>query len=134
MPWRSKNRRAHAIPLLPMAQAELDNHSEKGSYFFPARWDAETHFNDGSWGKLKRELAKKAGVMNWQVRDIRRTFRSNMAKLGVSREICEILLNHVTGAGKNDLDEIYNRYDYIKEKRDALALWEARLTTLIAQG
>jgi hypothetical protein len=50
-----------------------------------------------------------------------------MAKLGVSHEIAELLLNHVTGANNSDLDEIYNRYDYMHEKRDALTKWEARL-------
>ena len=54
-----------------------------------------------------------------------------MAKLRVPREIAEVLLNHVTGANKNDLDEIYDRYDYLDEKQEALARWENRLTILL---
>ncbi|MGY4345746.1 hypothetical protein ACVWXM_002213 [Bradyrhizobium sp. GM7.3] len=27
------------------------------------------------------------------------------------------MLNHVTGGGKTHLDEIYDRYDYLPEKR-----------------
>lgn len=82
---------------------------------------SEAHFNDGSWGKLKAEIDKASGVRDWQIRDLRRTFRSNMAKLRVPREIAEVLLNHVTGANKSDLDE----------KREALAKWENRLTILL---
>lgn len=129
----TKNGRAHAIPLLPMAKTALDRQSCQGPFYFPGRLLSDSHFNDGSWGKFKKALEKKAGVYGWQLRDIRRTFRSNMAKLGVRREIAELLLNHVTGANKNDLDEIYDRYDYLKEKRDALALWEKRIATLLAR-
>jgi Arm DNA-binding domain len=128
----TKNSRAHAIPLLPMARSILSEQKGNTDYFFPGK-DGEEHFKDGSWGKLKTALAAKAGVTDWQLRDIRRTFRSNMAKLKVSREVCEILLNHVTGANKNDLDEIYNRYDYLDEKREALEKWENRIGELLAR-
>ena len=69
-------------------------------------------------------------MKEWQLRDLRRTFRSNLSKLRVSREVCEIQLNHVTGANKSDLDEIYDRYDYIEEKKEALMKWESRLSEL----
>ena len=46
-------------------------------------------------------------------------------------EVAEALLNHVTGAGKNDLDEIYNRYDYLNEKYEALGKWEKKVTSLL---
>jgi Arm DNA-binding domain len=128
----TKNARSHAIPLLPMAEAILHERLNGGGFFFPGR-DRESHFMDGSWGKLKRELDKRTGVSGYQLRDIRRTFRSIMAKLKVRREICEILLNHVTGANKNDLDEIYDRYDYLEEKRDALSKWEDHLKTILAR-
>jgi len=112
-----------------MALEILDCQPEAGDYYFPGR-ENDTHFNDGSWGKCKLELENASGVFHWQLRDIRRTFRSNMPKLKVSRDIAEILLNHVSG-NKNELDEIYDRYDYIEEKRDALQKWEERLKLLI---
>ncbi|WP_164938316.1 site-specific integrase [Bradyrhizobium guangzhouense] len=122
----TKNKRAHSIPLLPMALAILkrqdkmgDNYRDKSSdYYFPGK-TPKSHFNDGSWGKAKQELERESGVTNWQLRDIRRTARSNWAKLGIRREIAELLLNHVTGSNKNELDEIYDRYDYLDEKRAA---------------
>jgi len=126
----TKNHRDHAIPLLPMALAILDAQPETGDYFFPGHWDCETHFQDGSWGKLKKEIAERSGVKGWQMRDIRRTFRSNLPKIGVSRDLAERLLNHVSGT-RNELDEIYDRYDYLDEKRQALAKWEAKLAALM---
>jgi integrase len=125
----TKNKRAHSIPLLPMAIDILDRQPKAGGYYFPGR-EPDSHFNDGSWGKNKLELEQASGVHDWQLRDIRRTFRSAMPKLKVSRDIAEILLNHVSG-NKNELDEIYDRYDYIEEKREALAKWEAYLSTIL---
>jgi integrase len=129
----TKNGRAHAIPLLPMARAILERQPVFGPYYFPGRLGPDSHFKEGSWGKYKQELERRAGVTDWQLRDLRRTFRSNMARLGIHREVAEALLNHVTGAGKNDLDEIYNRYDYLAEKRDALEVWERKLSCLLME-
>lgn len=135
----TKNGRAHAIPILPMARAILDRQEKIGDnwrdkntdFYFPGHIKG-THFNDGSWGKLKKEIDRRSGVIGWQVRDLRRTFRSTLARLGISREIAEIMLNHVTGGGKTDLDEIYDRYDYLPEKRTALQKLEALLKRIVA--
>lgn len=127
----TKNHRDHAIPILPMARETLDANKTNHPYFFQSRWDSDDHFADGSWGKLKLELAVRAGVQNWQLRDIRRTFRSAMPKLGVSREVAERLINHVSGKNRTELDEIYDRYDYLDEKREALARWELHLQRIM---
>lgn len=126
----TKNGRAHAVPIFPMARVILERRKTNGRYYFPGRL-IDDHFKDGSWGKFKKELDKRSGVTGWQVRDLRRTFRSTLARLGVSREIAEIMLNHVTGGGKTDLDEIYDRYDYISEKRAALQKLESHLKKLL---
>jgi integrase len=126
----TKNHRDHAIPLLPMALAILEAQPNTGDFYFPGHWDFETHFQDGSWGKLKKEIVARSGVRGWQMRDIRRTFRSNLPKIGVSRDLAERLLNHVSGT-RNELDEIYDRYDYLDEKRRALGKWEAKLAALM---
>jgi integrase len=132
----TKNGRAHAIPIMPMARAILDrqerigHNSDPSIYYFPGHIKG-SHFNDGSWGKLKKEFDQRSGVTGWQVRDLRRTFRSMLARLRVPREIAEVCLNHVTGAGRNDLDEIYNRYDYLPEKQEALTKLESYVKRLL---
>lgn len=128
----TKNGRDHAIPILPMAQAVLDKLAYAGRFYFPGKKHG-THLNDGSWGKFKYELDELSGVKDWDFRDIRRTFRSTMAKLKVPRHIAEALINHVTGS-KNELDEIYDRYDYLEEKREALERYERHLTALFKRA
>ncbi len=125
----TKNGRAHSIPILPRARAILDSLPKRGPYFFPGRWDENKPIDDGSWGKLQRGLLATSATAGWSAHDLRRTFRSNMAKMRVSRHVAEVLLNHVSGT-RSVLDEIYDRYDYLDEKQESLAKWEARLAEL----
>jgi Arm DNA-binding domain/Phage integrase family len=123
----TKNGRDHTIPILPMAASVLDNLTT-GNYrhYFPSRW-GESHLSDGAWSKIKRDIQELSGTADWQLRDIRRTFRSNMARLKVPRDLCELLINHAPPV----LDEIYDRYSYLDEKRDALERYERFLAPLI---
>ncbi len=123
----TKNGRDHAIPLLPLAKQVLATLPENGPYYFPGRSDNDEPFNPGSWGKLKQEIVARSGVANWQLRDLRRTFRSNIARLKVPRDLAEVLINHAPAA----LDEIYDRYDRLSEKRNALRRYEQWLQTLL---
>jgi hypothetical protein len=123
---KTKNGRDHAIPLLPLARSVLKG-CAAGKHYFPSRW-GESHLSDGAWSKIKREVQKKSGTKDWKLRDLRRTFRSNMARLKVPRELCEVLINHAPPV----LDEIYDRYDRLEEKRAALAKYEALLSKLVS--
>ncbi|MDB5710209.1 MAG: hypothetical protein JWL96_2279 [Sphingomonas bacterium] len=66
------------------------------------------------WDTIK----ERSGTSGWTLHDLRRTFRSNMTRLRVSRDTCEVLINHAPKV----LDEIYDRYDRLDEKREALEL------------
>jgi len=66
------------------------------------------------------------GPEPWTIHDLRRTMSTNLGRLGVSRFIIGRVLNHadqtVTG--------IYDRYEYLDEKRHALALWAEQLNRI----
>lgn len=123
----TKNGRQHTIPILPLAQSILDEQKERGPFFFPGRWDPTTHMNAGSWGKFHRAMLEASNTANWTAHDARRSFRSQCAKRGVSRDIAERLLNHAQGV----LDEIYDRHDYLEEKKEALAKIEKWISDLL---
>jgi integrase len=125
----TKNGRDHAIPILPLAQFILNAMPEQERYFFRSRW-GDSHLSVAGLAKAHREVKTKSGTSDWQIRDIRRTFRSNMARLKVPREVCEVLINHAPPV----LDEIYDRYDRVEEKRDALAKYEAFMVRLLAEA
>jgi hypothetical protein len=54
-----------------------------------------------------------------------------MAKLGVPSEIRERVLNQVTGR-RQSISARYDQYEYLAEKRDALARWEAHLLSIVS--
>jgi hypothetical protein len=53
-----------------------------------------------------------------------------MADIGVAPHIIEHILNHQSGH-RSGVAGIYNRSNYARETRAALALWEDHLTALI---
>jgi integrase len=126
----TKNGRAHVIPIQPLAKELLEARPERGPYFFPGRWDADTHFHEGSWTKLHKDLMENSGTSDWTIHDLRRTFRSLLSRLKVPREVAEVLMNHKRGI----LEDIYDRYAYLDEKREALAKVEAHVSRLLKQN
>ena len=124
----TKNGRDHGIPLLPLAASILDNRPHDGPFYFPGRHSNENALKSASLNKILDEIQEETGTSGWTLRDIRRTFRSNMARLRVPRDVCEVLINHAPSV----LDEIYDRYDRLEEKREALARYEAFMIRLLA--
>lgn len=84
-------------------------------------------------GELKKsEAVSQAGrniwqrvghASPWRLHDLRRTFTTHLNDLGIAPHVVEQLLGH-TLAG---VMAVYNRSQYLPEKRDALELWIARL-------
>lgn len=122
----TKNGRDHSIPLCPLACELLARMPEQERYFFRSRW-GETHLSVEGLSKAQAEVKERSGTSGWTLHDLRRTFRSNMARLRVPRDTCEALINHVPPV----LDEIYDRYDRLDEKREALARYEAFIARLV---
>jgi integrase len=63
---------------------------------------------------------------HFTVHDMRRTARTHMAALGVSRFVAERALNHKI----RDVEGIYDQHDYFDQRRQALARWSAMLHTI----
>ncbi|MEJ7925784.1 site-specific integrase [Sphingobium sp. AN641] len=126
----TKNGRDHGIPVLPLAASVLAERLHDGDFYFPGRHTNKKALNPWSLHAILDAIQRETGTSGWTLRDIRRTFRSNMARLKVPREVCEVLINHAPPV----LDEIYDRYDRLDEKRDALARYEAFVLRLLAQG
>jgi integrase len=64
-------------------------------------------------------VRRDAGLINARLHDLRRTMRTGMAELGIPFEIAERVLNHAMPG----LHAVYNRHNYLAEKRRALQLW-----------
>ena len=82
--------------------------------------------------KSKLALDKKLGpdFQPWTLHDCRRTFATNMAKLGVRLEVTEKLLNHVSGS-TGGIVGVYMKYNFESEMRDAVVRWETKLSQIV---
>jgi integrase len=127
---RSKNGRAHTLPLMPMALAIIKAVPRMATrdHLFGVRADGFSQ-----WEDAKAALDKRSGVTDWVLHDIRRTVATRMADLGVSPHVIEQVLNHISGH-KAGPAGIYNRSTYEREVRNALALWADHVRTLVDGG
>jgi integrase len=123
---RTKNKRAHTIPLSEPAKAIIaDIGRGKRTHVFGR--DDTGFFG---WTKCKQRLDQKLGIPPWVTHDLRRTAVTGMAEIGVPPHIIEAVVNHVSGH-KGGVAGIYNRATYDKEKREALNLWAEHVMALI---
>jgi integrase len=139
----TKNGREHSFPYGDLVQRVLERqHNLTGDdLFFPpyrAHVRGEPVIMCGGWSKHKKAFDERCGVANWTLHDLRRTFATRLAELGVLPHVIERLLNHRMGAISNytggiltDVAEVYNLASYLPEMRQAIALWESKLTTLL---
>jgi integrase len=127
-PEITKNKREHVVPLGPMALAVLADLPKEAALYFPCSRHNGNMFS--GFSKAKKLLDKLLpGLAPWTLHDLRRTFSTNLAKLGVLPHIKEMLLNHV--AAKSDVEAIYDTYKYLPEMRAAMEKWENHFSTLL---
>jgi integrase len=127
---RSKNGKAHTLPLLPMALAIIKAVPRMATrdHLFGVRANGFT-----PWEDAKAALGARSRVTGWVLHDIRRTVATRMADLGIAPHVIEQVLNHVSGH-KAGVAGIYNRSSYDREVRAALALWQDHVRTLVEGG
>ena len=127
---RTKNSRAHEVPLSPLAIEVLSSQ--------PIDAERDLIFGEGEggysgWSRSKAALDDACGVTDWTLHDLRRSAATRMADLGVQPHVIEAVLNHVSGH-KSGVAGIYNRSSYAAEKRAALNLWANHLRVEIAKA
>jgi len=76
-----------------------------------------------------RRFAKTCEAKDWTLHDLRRTFATGLASLGVQIPVIEKLLNHVSGSF-GGIVSVYQRYDYMPEMREAIETWEVHVLRL----
>jgi len=81
-----------------------------------------------SFGLYKNVIdARATGLTNWRFHDLRRTARTNLASLGVSPFIAELILGHQ----QKGVHKVYDVHRYQAEKREALERWANRLRDIV---
>jgi integrase len=81
------------------------------------------------FSKAKRLLDQLSGVTGWRLHDLRRTCVSGMARLGIAPHVADKILNHQSGT-ISGVAAVYQRHEFIAERRAALDLWGAHVSEL----
>jgi integrase len=123
---------SHAVPLSPLALdllGQLKELTGDGLYVLPAYVDKKKNrsYSERVLSRAVRQNQDHFGIEHFTPHDLRRTAASLMTKLKVPRLHVEKVLNHTTG----DIAEVYDRHDYLPEKRAALAKWGNYLSQVI---
>jgi len=122
----TKNKQPHIIPLPNQAQRLVNQLLEKEGNFLIKSGRNGDHPVNG-FSKAKLQMDRLSGVENWKFHDLRRTVATNLTKLGIDRLILQKIINH----SERGVTQIYDRYSYMDEKREALQKWADKLDEII---
>jgi len=126
---RTKGGKALDIPLTPQVVAWLQAlrvMAGSSEYVFPKR-RRDPRAKQGHIGPDTLNVALgrvKHGIKpGFTLHDLRRTARTHLAALGVSRDVAERCLNHKL----KGVEGTYDRHDYFVERRHALTAWSSQI-------
>jgi hypothetical protein len=128
---RSKNAEANVVALGPWGCRLARTNDD---WLFPSpRLDGPQLYG---WFKARDRIHARmeqyAGrpVPRWHFHDFRRTFRSNSRRLGIDRDIAELMLNHK----RKGMEAIYDKNQELELRAAGFAAWEALLIGLAAKA
>ena len=137
----AKNRLEHIVPLTPYAVSlfrrlrALTN--EDHDFVFHSRVLAErdgiaTHMRRVFYEKRIIKIRKAAQLDDFTTHDLRRTATTYWGKVRIGqnpigRELKKRLLNHAV----SDITAVYDRFEYLDEKREVLSQWEKLLFEMV---
>jgi integrase len=140
---RSKTNVGLTIPLAPEVQVWLEELKIRGfgsEYVFPSRRASKnphmgadtlnraiTKLFGKEPGKKKQPPNLMGDMLHFTVHDLRRTCRTLLAKQGTSGHVAERCLNHKL----KGIEGIYDQYDYLNERKDALTKLGTKVDNII---
>lgn len=126
----TKNGKPHLVPLSRQAFAFVRAHAEEGSdlVLVSPRKQGQP-LSEEALSHVARRLCRRLGF-KFTPHDLRRTATTQMGKLGIERFIRGRILNH----SDQSVTGIYDLYEYLREKREALQRWADHLEQLVMEN
>ena len=137
---RTKNKLPHIVPLSTAAMAiicKLSGHIDRNLVF----GEGEGGFQGWARAKrsldarinAKRSLSGKKPLPAWVIHDLRRSVNTLLNEKGIAQpHVIEAIMNHMSGH-KANVAGVYNKATYISEKRQALEMWGAYISTRVME-
>lgn len=140
---RTKNHRTHVVPLSDAVLAVIDQALELcggaevevyRGYVFPSPRSSVKPVQPGALSLAFYRMAKAIGLQDVRTHDLRRTGSTNITseRIGIPRFIVSRVLNQVSDTGgAATVTSVYDRHEYMSEKRRALDAWAALLQSIV---
>lgn len=93
---------------------------------------AKARLDDRILAALRDVAGDAAELAPWTLHDLRRTAITGMARLGIAPHVADKVLNHAAGTIRG-VAAVYNRFDYLDERRAALDSWAGLVERLIGR-
>jgi integrase len=131
---RAKARRMHLVPLSAPALEVLKQARTLGDseFVFPAAEDAKRPLPPGSMTLALTRICERHDVAHGSPHDFRRSGATTLTseRYGVRRFFISKVLGHSANDGGADVTGVYDRNDYLAEKRTTLATWGRHIVEL----
>jgi integrase len=125
---RTKNHRVHVVPLPALARDILATVKPiAGGLMFTT--NGRSPISVGS--KIKGKLDAGMKIPPWRLHDLRRTFVTGLAELGIRGDVIELAVNHVSGL-RGGIAGVYNRSELMPERAAALERWASHVAGLVS--
>jgi integrase len=134
---RAKNGSGHVVPLAPCAVELIRSLPRIGAsprYLFTTNGTTPFSGVSKAMGRLTALAHKHTSGDGehapWRLHDLRRTFATGCARLGVALHVVEKSLNHTSGTF-GGIVAVYQRHDFLPERTQAMEVWSQHITTLV---
>ena len=131
----SKNKLDHVVPMDALSLSVVNSLHKKTveyDHLFPGSYRGELQrgkiIHSTTIARAIREFCKEKKISKFITRDIRRTWKTLAGKAGIDKQLRDRIQNH---ALRDVSSKHYDRYDYVKEKRHGLKVWNDYLDLVI---
>lgn len=119
---KTKTGNAHVLPITDRIMNVLERaHPNEYGFYFPSAVFPERCVTDQTIRLVCRRFCSATKAVHFCPRDLRRTWKTLSGQAGISKTDRDRLQNHA----QSDVSSVhYDRYDYLKEKREAMQKWD----------
>jgi len=128
----AKNKKEHTVPLSSTALDVIEGLREsRGNSEYVFESTRKPNFPLNSLKRPKEDVRDLSLVKDFTPHDLRRTAATYMAKLKIDRTVLGKIMNHKGMSGDSKVTAIYDRFDYLDERKRALEMWASYLNKII---
>jgi integrase len=125
---RTKNAEPHTIPLSAPALTIIESLPRIAGCNLVFTTNSRTSIS--GWSRAKATMDEALALPPWRIHDLRRTVATGLQKLGVSLQVIEAVLGHISGS-RAGVVGVHQRHSFESEKRAAMEAWGAHVVALV---